>query len=77
MQATDLRRDEDLAGSDTRRPAVRGVFAQAEMRAAPMVVGVRAKHAAEMSGVEDEHVIETLASCGSDKSFDECVATFW
>jgi hypothetical protein len=48
MQAADLRRDDDLAGSGTRRPAVRGVFAQAEMRAAPMVVGeIRAKHAAE------------------------------
>ena len=38
MQAADLRRDDDLAGSGTRRPAVRGVFAQAEMRAAPMVI---------------------------------------
>jgi hypothetical protein len=38
MQAADLRRDDDLAGG-THRPAVRGVFTQAEMRAAPMVVG--------------------------------------
>jgi hypothetical protein len=53
MQAADLRRDDDLAGRGTRRPAVRGVFAQAEMRAAPMVVGeIRAKHAAEMPVVE-------------------------
>src|SRR6266852_3449947 len=53
MQAADLRRDDDLAGSGTRRPAVRGVFAQAEMRAAPMVVGeIRAKHAAGMLVVE-------------------------
>ena len=67
MQATDLRRDEDLAGSDTRRPAVRGVFAQAEMRAAPMVVGeIRAKHAAEMPVVEDDHVVQTLAANGAD-----------
>ena len=50
MQAADLRRDNDLPGRGTRRPAVRGVFAQAEMRAAPMVVGeIRAKHAAEIA----------------------------
>ena len=39
-----------------------GVFAQAEMRAASMVVGkIRAKHAAEMPVVEDDDVVETLA----------------
>jgi len=49
MQAADFRGDDDPAGRGTRRPAVRGVFAQAEMRAAPMVVGeIRAKQAAEM-----------------------------
>jgi hypothetical protein len=71
MQAADLRRDDDLAGSGTRRPAVRGVFAQAEMRAAPMVVGeIRAKHAAEMPVVEDDHVVQTLAANGADHAFD-------
>ena len=65
MQDADLRRDDDRAGTDTRRPAVRGVFVQAEMCAAPMVVGeIRAKHAAEMPVVEDDHVVQTLAANG-------------
>ena len=67
MQAADLRRDDDRSGTGTRRPAVRGVFTQAEMRAAPMVVSeIRAEHAAEMPVVEDDDVDETFAANGAD-----------
>jgi hypothetical protein len=46
------------AGCGTRRPALRGAFAQTVMRAAPMVVGdIRAKHATEMP--VDDHVVQT------------------
>src|SRR6266436_4822006 len=37
------------------------------MRAAPMVVGeIRAKHAAEMPVVEDDHLVQTLAANRAD-----------
>jgi hypothetical protein len=66
MQAADFRRDDERAGSGTRRPAVRSVFVQAEMRTASMVVGeIGAKQATEMPGVEDDDVVETLAANGA------------
>ena len=69
--------------SGTRRPAVRGVFAQAEVRAAPVVVGeTRAKYAAEMPVVGSRqqchftHVL-ILSGVPAESNTGSAMTTFW
>jgi len=47
-----------------------GILVQGEVRAAPMVRETRAKDAAQMPVVEDDHVVQTLAANGADHAFD-------
>src|SRR5262245_48175544 len=70
MQAAHFGRHDDLASACT-RSAIRGIFAQREMRSAPMVIGeIRAKDPTEMRLVEHDHVIETLATHRSNHAFN-------
>src|SRR5438105_351800 len=75
VEAADFGQRHD-AGDRTvgRRPTIRRVFLETEMRAAAMVVAeVRRQDAAQMRGVQDDQLIETLATNGSDQPFDERV----
>ena len=52
----------------------RRVFVQRQMRAGPFVVRTIVGHQPlQARFVEDDHVIETLATSGSNKSLDECI----
>jgi hypothetical protein len=53
---------------------IRCVFPQAEMRATAMVVAeVRGQHAAQVHGIQNDEVIEALATDGPDQPLDEWV----
>jgi hypothetical protein len=72
MQPAHFRRDQDRARVGRRRPAVRRVLGQCEVRAAPMVIGqIRVKDATEVPLIEDDDVVETLAPNGPDDALDE------
>src|SRR6185295_2676610 len=50
---------------------IRCVLRQGKVRAAPMVIGeIRSQDPAEMSAIEDDHVIQTLAANGPDDALD-------
>ncbi len=56
------------------------VFLEAEMRATAMVVAeVRRQDVPQVRGIQDDHVIEALATNGSDEPFNERVlpGTSW
>ena len=71
MQATNFGSCDDFARRATDRPALGRILAQAEVSAAPMVIGdVRANNPAKMSVVEDDHMVQTFAADRSDQSLD-------
>ena len=73
MKATDLRNRHHGAMVGRRdRPRNRRVFVQRQVRARPFVIRTIAGHQSlQARFVEHDHVIETLATCGSDESLDE------
>ena len=71
MQPADFRRAHDPAGAATPQSMVRRVLVQREMRPTPMVIGeVGAEETTEMRLVDDDHVIQTLATHGADQTLD-------
>jgi hypothetical protein len=64
MQTTDLREGDNLAGSGwVYRAAFRAIFGEREMRSRLVViVKVRRQHAAQVTLIEDDDVIETFAA---------------
>src|SRR5262249_16396715 len=75
MKPADFGECDDPGGQGVgRRPMVRRVFLEAEMRAAPMVVAeARRQEAAQVGGIQNDQVIEALATDGSDQPLDERV----
>lgn len=73
METTDFGdRDDRRYGPSGHRSVIRGVFLEPEVRSGPMVVlDVGREDATEMRLVDDDHVIETLASDGADQALDE------
>ena len=73
MEATDLRDRHDGAVAGRRdRTRNRRVFVQRQVRAGPFVVRTIAGHQPlQARFVEHDHVIETLATSGSNESLDE------
>ena len=75
MEAADFGQRHDAAGRIVgRRPTIRCVFLEAQMRAGPMVVAkVRRQDTAQVRGVHDDQLIEALATNRSDQPLDERV----
>jgi hypothetical protein len=73
METTDFRDRDDWSGRYSAGwTMIRRVFLEAEMRSGPMVVpDVRGEDAPKMRLVDDDDVVETLASDGSDQAFYE------
>src|SRR5207253_872338 len=71
MEATDLRNGDDCASCRWRHlPRDRRVLVEREMRAGSLVIfHVLCENTCEAGGSEDDHVIEALASDGSDEAF--------
>jgi hypothetical protein len=79
MKAPDLgdRHDGAIARRH-RRPRNRGVLVKRQMRAGPFVVRTVERHQFPQARfVEHDHVIETLATSGSNKSLDEWILPRW
>lgn len=72
METTDFRHDDDLSGGVWgKRPVIWRVLRKSEMRSGLMIVpDVGSEDAPKMGLVDDDHVVETLASDGSDQAFD-------
>jgi len=77
MQAADARQRDDLRrgrGARCHRTRVRGILLEPEVGSVLVVKREELCHqAAQMAGVEHDHVIEQLASCGSDRAFADPV----
>jgi hypothetical protein len=73
MKAADLRDRHDGASAGRRdRPRDRRVFVQRQVRAGPFVVrAIEGHQTLQPRFVEHNHVINTLATSGSNESFDE------
>ncbi len=73
METTHLWNHDDRSiGFSGRWSVIGGVFLEPEVRAGPMVVlDVACEDTTKMRLADDDHVIETLASDGSDQALDE------
>ena len=71
VQTADLRNDHDRAERWWRdRPGLWGVLGQREMRPRPVIGGqVPRQDASQADFIQDDHMIETLASNGADDAF--------
>src|SRR5262245_1977001 len=64
-------RDDCACGRRTGRSLIGRVLLEAEMRAAPMIIAdIGRKNPSEMRLIDDDDVIEALASDRSDQPFD-------
>ena len=75
MKTTDLRNRHDSAVAGRRdRTRNRRVFVQRQVRTGPFVVRTIEGHQPLQARlVEDDHVIETLATSGSNESLNKCI----
>lgn len=72
MEATHLWERDDLTGLGwVYRAALRTILVEREMRSRPVVIAsVRRQHAAQMTFIEDDEVIETVAANRADDALD-------
>ena len=72
MQATDFRKRDDCAGGgEVYRTGLRAVLGKRQMRSRLMVISkIRRKHATQVTLVENDHVVETLATDRANDALD-------